>query len=59
MLGRIIDMNSTGAFVELTDGTTKEVPINQLPSNVKLGDSIKIGMERTLNMVSNSLFDIF
>lgn len=59
MNGRIIDINNSGAFVELTDGTTKEIPFNRLPTNAKLGDNISIDPTKSLNMVNNMMIDIF
>jgi len=44
MFGKIIDMNSTDAFVNFLDGTTIDVSINRLPKNSKIGDSVDLNI---------------
>jgi len=42
MLGRIIDMDRTDAFVVLEDGTTLDISLSRLPHPVKIGETIDI-----------------
>ena len=44
MFGKIIDMDSTDAFVNFLDGTTIDVSINRLPKNSKIGDSVDLNI---------------
>ena len=44
MFGKIIDMNSTDAFVNFLDGTTMDVSISRLPKNSKIGDSVDLNI---------------
>jgi hypothetical protein len=59
MNGLIIDINNTGAFVELMDGTIKEIPINHLPTNSKLGDTVEVTSFKSLNMMNDMMKNIF
>lgn len=59
MLGKIIDINNTDAFVELMDGTTMDVSINRIPPNSKVGDKVDIGMNKPLNMLNDKMIDFF
>lgn len=47
MLGRIIDMNTTDAYVTFDDGTTLDVGLTHIPQNSKVGDSINIEQNTT------------
>lgn len=42
MLGRIIDLDKTDAFILFLDGTTMDINVSRLPHNVKIGDSVDI-----------------
>lgn len=58
MLGRILDMNNTDAFVSFDDGTTMDIGISHLPRGVKVGDTVNI--ERDPNRITNDkLIDFF
>lgn len=59
MLGKIIDINNTDAFVDLIDGTTIDVSINRLPSNSRVGDKVDINMTKPLNMLNDKMIDFF
>ncbi|MPM54162.1 hypothetical protein SDC9_100935 [bioreactor metagenome] len=59
MLGKIIDINNTDAFVELMDGTTMDVSINRLPANSKVGDRVDMSMNKPLNMLNDKMIDFF
>ena len=58
MIGRIIDMNNTDAFVSLENGVTMDVNKFTLPPNVKVGDTVRIdpGSPR---MTNDKLVDFF
>lgn len=45
MLGKIIDLNSIEAYINLEDGRTVSVCISKLPGHIKIGDSIPINSE--------------
>lgn len=58
MLGKVIDMNATDAFVSFDDGTTKNVGISYLPQGTRVGD--KVNMDPVLPRLNNSkLVDFF
>ena len=59
MLGKIIDINNTDAFVEFIDGSTMDVSINRLPANSKVGDNVDINMQKPINMVNDKMIDFF
>lgn len=47
MLGRIIDMNTTDAYVSFEDGITLDVGLAHIPLNSKIGDSVDIDQNTT------------
>lgn len=54
MFGKIIDLNSTDAFVEISNSFIINIPINSLPLNSNVGDSVNLSTlhnkKDTLNM---------
>ena len=42
MLGRVIDMDGTDAFITFQDGTTVDINLSRLPTKVKIGETIDI-----------------
>lgn len=58
MLGRIIDMNNTEAFVSFENGTTTEVSKFSLPQNVQVGDTINID-PNAMRLTNDKLVDFF
>ena len=47
MFGRIIDMDTTDAYVSFEDGTTLDVGLAHIPQNSKVGDSVNIELNNT------------
>ncbi|GAA0125548.1 MULTISPECIES: hypothetical protein [Clostridium] len=54
MFGKIIDLNSTDAFVEISNSFIINIPLNSLPSNSNVGDNVNLSTlhnkKDTLNM---------
>jgi hypothetical protein len=42
MLGKIIDMDRTDAFITFEDGTTMDISLCRLPSPIKIGETVDI-----------------
>lgn len=42
MLGKVLDMNFTEAFINFQDGTTKDIGLAQLPKGIKIGDTVNV-----------------
>lgn len=42
MIGRIIEITSTDAYVSLEDGTTKNIPLCYLPAGVHEGSAVNL-----------------
>jgi len=42
MLGKIIDMDSTDAFITFEDGTTLDISLSRLPRPIKIGETVDI-----------------
>ncbi|MPQ29930.1 hypothetical protein E4V42_00530 [Clostridium estertheticum] len=59
MFGKIIDMNSTDAFINFQDGTTIDVSITRLPRNSKIGDTIDLDNSNFINIFKNDMFNLF
>ncbi|MBU3179928.1 DUF3006 domain-containing protein [Clostridium psychrophilum] len=59
MFGKIIDMNSTEAFINFSDGTTVDVSIGRLPKNSKTGDTINLNIGTITNILNNKMIDFF
>lgn len=58
MLGKVLDMNFTEAFINFQDGTTKDIELVQLPKGTKIGDTVNV--EPTPIRLSNDkLVDFF
>ncbi|GAA0728540.1 hypothetical protein GCM10008905_27550 [Clostridium malenominatum] len=58
MVGRVIDMNNTAVFVSFENGLTIDVNKFTLPSNVKIGDTVRIDTEAP-KMTNDKLVDFF
>jgi len=58
VLGRIIDMNKTDAFVSFDDDTTMDIGISHLPPNSKVGDVVNIEFNTT-KMTNDTHTNIF
>ncbi|WP_169735797.1 hypothetical protein [Clostridium lundense] len=58
MLGRIIDMNNTEAFVSFENGITTEVSKFSLPENVHVGDTVNID-PNVMRLTNDKLIDFF
>jgi len=59
MFGKIIDMDSTDAFINFLDGTTMDVSISRLPKNSKIGDSIDLNIGAPINMTNDKMENFF
>ncbi|WP_035294296.1 hypothetical protein [Clostridium sp. KNHs214] len=61
MIGKIIDMNKTDAFINFQDGTTMDISVTRLPKNSKIGDTVDIAMNSSLSSssTSNKVIDFF
>ena len=59
MLGKIIDMNNTDAFINFLDGTTMDVSNSRLPKNSKVGDTVDLNMGSPTNMTNDKMVDFF
>lgn len=42
MLGKIIDMDRTDAFITFEDGTTMDISLSRLPTPIKIGETVDI-----------------
>lgn len=61
MIGKILDMNKTDAFINFEDGTTMDISITRLPENSKVGGTVDISMNSPLSSssTSNKVIDFF
>ncbi|MCA1073813.1 hypothetical protein K9O30_08760 [Clostridium bowmanii] len=59
MFGKIIDMDSTDAFINFLDGTTMDVSITRLPKNSKVGDSVDFNIGAPINMTNDKMESLF
>ncbi|WP_138204381.1 hypothetical protein [Haloimpatiens lingqiaonensis] len=61
MIGKIIDMNETDAFINFEDGTTMDISVTRLPKDSKIGDNVDISMGSSLSSssTSNKVIDFF
>jgi len=59
MVGKIIDMDNTDAFINFLDGTTIDVSISRLPRNSKIGDSVDLNMVSPTNMKNDKMESFF
>ncbi len=55
MIGKIIDMNNTDAFINFLDGTTMDVSNARLPKNSKIGDTVDINTVSPTNMLNDKI----
>jgi len=53
MLGKIIDINSTEAFIFLNDGNTIAISLSNLPNNLKIGNSINVNSISSEKLMNN------
>ncbi len=58
MIGKIIDMNFTDAFINFADGTTMDIGVSKLPAGSKTGDTVNIDPKST-KLTNNKLVDFF
>jgi hypothetical protein len=58
MIGKILDMNITDAFISFQDGTTVDIGVAHLPPGSKVGDTINIDPMST-RMTNDKLIDFF
>lgn len=58
MLGKIIDIDRTDAFVLFQDGTTMDISISKLPHTIKIGDSVDIPLNRS-NLSNDKMNNFF
>ena len=42
MIGKIIDMDRTDAFITFEDGTTMDISLSRLPTPIKIGETVDI-----------------
>ena len=42
MIGKIIDMDRTDAFITFEDGTTMDISLSRLPTPLKIGETVDI-----------------
>ncbi|MBZ9632882.1 hypothetical protein [Clostridium sp. FP1] len=59
MIGKIIDMDNTDAFINFSDGTTVDICIARLPKNSKIGDTIDLNMASPTNLRNNIMESFF
>lgn len=59
MIGKIIDMNKTDAFITFKDGTTMDIGISHLPKNSKIGDTINTDLNHNTKLTNDKMFDLF
>lgn len=58
MIGKIIDINFTDAFVNFEDGTTLDIGISHLPPNSKIGDTVNVN-PNSIKIKNDKLIDLF
>ncbi|MEW9094530.1 MAG: hypothetical protein AB2417_05555 [Clostridiaceae bacterium] len=58
MVGRIIDMNNTEVFVSFENGVTIDVNKFNLPSDARIGDTVRID-PGTPRISNSKLVDFF
>ena len=58
MLGKIIDMDRTDAFITFEDGTTMDVSLSRLPTPVKIGETVDIPIN-TSPLQNDKMDDFF
>ncbi|NMM61603.1 hypothetical protein HBE96_02615 [Clostridium sp. P21] len=58
MIGKIIDMSFTDAFISFEDGTTLDIGISSLPPNCKIGDTINFN-PKNIELKNDKLINLF
>jgi len=58
MLGKIIDMDRTDAFITFEDGTTMDISLSRLPTPIKIGETIDIPIN-TSQLKNDKMNDFF
>lgn len=58
MIGKILDINQTDAYINFNDGTTFNVGISHLPKNVHIGDMVDIDISN-IKMSNDKLISFF
>ena len=53
MIGKIIDINTTEAFILLNDGNTIAINLSNLPNNLKIGTSINVNSISSEKLMNN------
>lgn len=59
MLGKVIDIDTTDAFISFDDGTTVGISLSTLPNNLRVGDSININSLSSQNVLKNNIINNF
>ncbi|MBC2581279.1 hypothetical protein [Clostridium sp. DJ247] len=58
MLGKIVNINDTNAFISFQDEYTINVGVNQIPIGSKIGDTISIE-QKPLRITNDKFVDFF
>ena len=58
MLGKIIDMDRTDAFITFEDGTTMDISLSRLPTPIKIGETVDIPIN-TSQLKNDKMNDFF
>lgn len=58
VIGKILDMNKTDAFVSFEDGTTMDIGVPHLPMGAKVGEMVEID-PIPIKMTNDKLTDYF
>ena len=58
MLGKIIDMDRTDAFITFEDGTTMDISLSRLHNSVKIGETVDIPIN-TSSFRNDTMNNIF
>ena len=58
MLGKVLDMNFTEAFINFQDGTTKDIGLSKLPKGTQIGDTVNVE-PIPLRLSNHKLVDFF
>lgn len=59
MNGIVLDLNSTCAVINLTNGRVVEMSLNNLPFNLKIGDKVNVDTCSHNALSSNKTMDLF
>jgi len=58
MLGKIIDMDRTDAFITFEDGTTMDISLSRLPTPINIGETVDIPIN-TSQLRNDKMNDFF